>query len=207
MPLWAPAPPPVSFSRQIAPIVALHCNGCHGQAGGFSTRSHEGILMGGNLGAVVVPGDPGRSLLLDFIEGRRGEAHRMPLGGRPLTHVQIEAIRRWIAEGARPDLDETPRYTFVRRHVQSRPGKALRVSFVIHTQAYLTITVRDPRSGRVLFTDVGSVKHPKDEADIGEPGQRITWHLRPGLDWPAALEFEVTVAYPCPDSAPSVPRL
>ena len=100
---WAPPPPPVSYSQQVAPILAMHCNTCHGDAGGLSTRSHAELMAGGNLGIVVVPGNAERSLLVHFIDGRRGEAHRMPLGGRPLSREQIDTIRRWIDEGANKD--------------------------------------------------------------------------------------------------------
>ena len=60
-------------------------------------------MLGGNLGKVIVPGDPDRSLLIHFLEGRRGENHRMPKDSRPLSPAQIDMIRRWIAEGARND--------------------------------------------------------------------------------------------------------
>ena len=36
-----PPPEPVSFSRDIAPIMAMHCNTCHGESGGISTRSYR----------------------------------------------------------------------------------------------------------------------------------------------------------------------
>ena len=83
--LPASAAPPISFSRDVAPILALHCNSCHGDAGGLSTRSYSELMAGGNLGKVVLPDNPAGSLLIQFIEGSRGEAHRMPLGGRPLS--------------------------------------------------------------------------------------------------------------------------
>ena len=102
MMLFMPPPPtPVSFSRDIAPIMAMYCNACHGESGGISTRSYKELMLGGDLGTVVIPGDPDRSLLIHFLEGRRGENRRMPKNGRALSPHQIEIIRRWIAEGAR----------------------------------------------------------------------------------------------------------
>src|SRR4051794_34217687 len=98
--MWfaAPAPVPVSFSRDIAPILAMHCNGCHGDSGGMSTRSYAELMAGGNLGKVIVPGDPSRSLVIHFLEGRRGPEHRMPKDCRPLSDAQIELFRRWISD-------------------------------------------------------------------------------------------------------------
>src|SRR5262245_14299853 len=91
---------PVSFSRQIAPILAMNCHLCHGanpesEAGGLSTRTWTGLVKGGNLGPAIVAGNPRESALYQFISGARGEAHRMPLGGAPLDSLQIEIIRRW----------------------------------------------------------------------------------------------------------------
>src|SRR6266404_7775082 len=122
-----PPPPPVSYSRQVAPILALHCNSCHGDAGGLSTRSYADLMNGGNLGKVVIPGDPDRSLLIHFIEGRRGEAHRMPLGGRVLSLGQIDTIRRWIAEGAQKDAMAAKKYTRALTRIRLDRSNILRV--------------------------------------------------------------------------------
>src|SRR5881396_399954 len=95
----------VSYSREVAPIFALHCNSCHGDsgiAGGLVTGTHADLMKAGDA---IVPGDPDRSQVVQFIEGRRGEEHRMPLGKPPLTDRQIRVIRRWIAEGAEADTD------------------------------------------------------------------------------------------------------
>src|SRR5437868_14938771 len=92
------AAPPVSYSREIAPVIAMHCSGCHGDSGGLNLRSYRDLMLGGNLGKIIVPGDPERSLIVHFLEGRRGESHRMPKDGRPLTVAQIGTIRRWIEQ-------------------------------------------------------------------------------------------------------------
>src|SRR5436309_14608828 len=79
----------VSYSRDIAPILAMHCNSCHGDsgsAGAVVTRTHADLMKAGDA---IVAGDPDRSQVVQFIEGRRGEEHRMPLGGAPLTAEQI----------------------------------------------------------------------------------------------------------------------
>src|SRR3954453_18875945 len=94
---------PVSYSREIAPLLAMHCNGCHGDSGGLSLRTFRELMTGGNLGKVIVPGDPEASLLIHFVDGRRGENHRMPKDGSRLTPDQITLLRRWITEGARED--------------------------------------------------------------------------------------------------------
>jgi len=98
----------VSYSREIAPLLVKHCGGCHGvrrsvPRGDFSVVTYEDLMQGGGLTQTIVPGDPERSLLVHFIEGRRGEVFRMPLEAPPLTRAQIDLIRRWIAEGAKSD--------------------------------------------------------------------------------------------------------
>lgn len=98
----------VSYSREIAPLLLKQCGACHGERrsvprGDFSVVTYEDLMQGGGLTQTIVAGDPERSLIVHFIEGRRGEVFRMPLDAPPLTRAQIDLIRRWIAEGAKPD--------------------------------------------------------------------------------------------------------
>jgi Planctomycete cytochrome C len=192
---FAPPPPPVSYSRQVAPILALHCNGCHGDAGGLSTRSYADLMNGGNLGKVVMPGEPDRSLVIQFIEGRRGEGHRMPLGGRALSPEQIETIRRWIAEGAQRDVTAAKKYTRALTDIRLDRSKILRVFCRVDTEAYLTMTVRDPRNKRPLLTEVASIKSIKEQSDAGETGELISWDVRAGSAWPGSVDIELTIEY------------
>lgn len=194
--LFAPPPPaPVSYSRQVAPILALHCNGCHGDAGGLSTRSYADLMNGGNLGKVVLPGEPARSLLIHFLEGRRGEAHRMPLGGRALSSEQIEMIRRWIAEGASQDTRAGNSYRLALPSTRLDRGKTLRVFCRVNTESYLILTVRDPRNRQALLTEVASIKSPKERSDAGEPGELISWDVRAGSGWPRSVRVELAIEY------------
>src|SRR5436190_16616226 len=152
--LFAPPVSPVSFSREVAPIMAMYCNTCHGDAGGLNTRSYREIILGGNLGKVILPGDPDGSLLIHFVDGRRGTAHRMPKGGRPLSPAQIDTLRRWIAEGAKDDDLPVPSHRITRSDVPMDPRKVTRVFCRIDTEAYLTLRMLDPGSDRVLWSEV-----------------------------------------------------
>lgn len=193
--LFAAAPPVVSYSREVAPILALHCNSCHGEAGGLSTRSYADLMRGGNLGKVIAPGDPDGSLLVHFIEGKRGAEHRMPLGGAPLSADQVSTIRRWITEGAKQDPDTTKNYKYTLPRVRAARSKPLRVFCRVPTESYPILTVFDPRTKRVLFTDVATIKRVKGPADAGRPGDLIHWDVRPGRNWPKWVQLELTVAY------------
>jgi hypothetical protein len=190
-----PPPPPVSFSREVAPIMAMHCNGCHGNAGGLSTRTYRELMLGGNLGRAVMPGNPERSLIVDFLEGRRGERRRMPKDGRPLSGKQIDAIRRWIAEGANDDDSPPDAYRTVLTGVAVSATRVTRVLLRVNTTAYVTVIARDPSRTTELWTEVGSLKMPKESGDIGKPGQTICWDIRGGTGWPTAVDLELTVQY------------
>ncbi len=95
----------LTFTRDIAPLLRQRCVYCHGRDGissnGLDLRTYRTLRLGGNIGDDVVPGKPDASVLVHFIEGRRGKEHRMPLHRPPLAPTQILRIRRWIAEGAR----------------------------------------------------------------------------------------------------------
>jgi hypothetical protein len=159
-------------------------------------------MLGGNLGKLIVPGDPDSSLLLHFIDGRRGEQNRMPKEGRPLSSTQIELIRRWIAEGAKDDNLPFKRYRFTRTGVPVDVDKTTRVFCRVSKKAYLVITARDPRDGRVLWTEVASVKSPKEGMDAAEPGQMISWNLRAGTGWPKKVRLELSIEHAASDPRP-----
>ena len=100
-----PAAKPVSFYRQVRPILQRHCSGCHQpskQGGNLQLISYELFKKGGENGGSFVPGKPDESLIVKQISGTKPE---MPLNSDPLTEKQIETIRNWIAQGA---SDDTP---------------------------------------------------------------------------------------------------
>ena len=93
------------FRSIVAPVLARRCLSCHAddeRKGGLSLQSAE-ALAGGDSGALVEPGDPDASLLIEMIEPTDGSA-AMPEEADPLDRDSIDAIRAWIADGARwPD--------------------------------------------------------------------------------------------------------
>ena len=101
---------PVDYARQIKPVLKARCFGCHGglkQESGFRLDTGELIRKGGESGAAVVVGKPGDSLLVERISDP-DEASRMPPEGKPLSAVNVELIRKWIAAGAASPEDEKP---------------------------------------------------------------------------------------------------
>jgi hypothetical protein len=104
-PVAATTPPParpVTFARDVAPILDHWCVACHSgkeAEAGLWLDSAAGALRGGDSGPVVVPGNPDDSLLLAKIEHRHRPA--MP-PRRRLPAPSVALIRAWIAGGALP---------------------------------------------------------------------------------------------------------
>lgn len=98
----------VSFTNDIRPILAQHCQGCHQPAkaqGDYVVTDVESLVKAGESGkAAIVPGRPDASHILEQVHVEKGKA-AMPKNREPLTEKQIELIRRWIATGAE---DDTP---------------------------------------------------------------------------------------------------
>jgi cytochrome c553 len=90
------------FEKKVRPVLASHCSGCHSAdtkpAGGLRVDDRNGLLAGGNTGPAVVPGDPGKSLLLKRVT--EGGKRRMPLEGEHLSDQQVADLTAWIKDGA-----------------------------------------------------------------------------------------------------------
>src|SRR5258706_10403741 len=80
---------PVSFRRQIAPILERRCHACHqpANAGGqLNLTSYSQLRKGGKQGATLVPAKPEDSLIVKMISGA---PPRMPMSGGPLAGEEI----------------------------------------------------------------------------------------------------------------------
>ena len=98
----------VDFEKDVKPIFTESCSGttCHigRKSNGVELTTYETTLA--SIGsaykkAVVVPGSPDESPLIDKIANQRPQyGVRMPSGKPALTDAQVQKIRAWIAEGA-----------------------------------------------------------------------------------------------------------
>lgn len=105
---------PVSFYRQVRPILQRHCVGCHQPAkrgGKLLLTTYEGFKKGGESGNGFAAGKPDESLVLDYISGDMPE---MPRNAKPLEKEQVALIARWIKEGAADDTPEAAKDTITR---------------------------------------------------------------------------------------------
>jgi Protein of unknown function (DUF1553)/Protein of unknown function (DUF1549)/Planctomycete cytochrome C len=91
------------FEKQIRPILVQHCYQCHSgdpkkAKAGFVLDTREGLRKGGKSGAVVSPGHPDQSLLIEAV---RYESLEMPPKGK-LPDELIGKLVHWVEIGA-PD--------------------------------------------------------------------------------------------------------
>ncbi|MFO0883418.1 MAG: PSD1 and planctomycete cytochrome C domain-containing protein [Pirellulales bacterium] len=107
---------PVDFAKDVQPIFAKHCVGCHGpekQRSSFRLDQRAKALKGGDLGTAIEPGKSAESALVRMVAGLE-EGLQMPPEGEKLTAAEIGILRRWIDDGvAWPDAlagpsDENP---------------------------------------------------------------------------------------------------
>lgn len=108
--LLGAAQEPVSYHQDVRPLLRARCAGCHhgdDPDGKLDLTTHAGVLAGGRHDDVVVPGDPGASLLIEMVSPFEDLPPEMPPEdeGDPLTGSERALLARWIAEGA---VDDTP---------------------------------------------------------------------------------------------------
>ena len=116
-PSLPPVPPGrrTSYVRDVEPLIIKRCVGCH--AGGEAKArlvlepgtGYQNLVGAPSTQApsvmLVVPGDPGASYVWQKLEGTTAIGKGMPRGMhgfRPLPPEELNRIRRWIEEGARP---------------------------------------------------------------------------------------------------------
>jgi WD40 repeat protein len=108
----AKADQPVSFIKDVAPILKENCMGCHGAKnpkGRLDMTKFESFKKGGTKDEPFVPGKPDDSYICDVLKAT--DKTRMPPkeSGSALPKEKIAVIERWIAEGAKLDDNLNPK--------------------------------------------------------------------------------------------------
>jgi hypothetical protein len=83
-------------------MLQQRCGSCHGpekQKGGVRLFPIDALFMGDSQDWVVIPGKPDESILLERIMLPKGHEDIMPSKGEPLSKMEIERVRDWIAGG------------------------------------------------------------------------------------------------------------
>src|SRR2546429_8724964 len=84
------------FRAKVEPILVARCLQCHADEhkGGLDLTTKTTALKGGENGPVIVPHEPERSLLVEYVS-----TGQMP-PKKPLPKKEVAVLRQWIAEGA-----------------------------------------------------------------------------------------------------------
>ncbi len=110
---------PVSFYKQIRPIMQGQCNGCHQPAkskGGYVMTDFAQLLKGGEEGHAIIPGKPEESFLMKEITPDASGKAEMPQKAAPLHQTQRDLIAKWIREGAVDDTPASARQQYAMEH-------------------------------------------------------------------------------------------
>jgi nitrate/TMAO reductase-like tetraheme cytochrome c subunit len=85
---------PPTYDNYIGALFDLRCSKCHGdlESGGLNLLTYEGVMQGGDGGAVVVPGDSSDSILFQIQSACEHFAN--------LVSEELEVLRQWIDNGA-----------------------------------------------------------------------------------------------------------
>jgi len=195
----APTPAPesgntsngVSFVREIAPILAQKCVGCHGpkkMKGGYQTHTFESLMTGGESKAPpIIAGQPARSKLFQLITTNDVD-DRMPQKDDPLPQATVALLERWIRDGAQfdgPDakasllsyLPRTPHPDPPEVYPRPIPIRALAFSpdgRELAAGGYHEITLWSPDDGKLL----------RRIKNVAQQTQSLAFH--PGGRWLAA---------------------
>jgi hypothetical protein len=100
--LGKPDPTLISFSGEIAPILARSCGNCHGSdnpRARLDLTSFATMKRGGQNGVLLVPKQAQRSLLMLRVATQDAQA-RMPKNANALDRPELEKIYTWINQGA-----------------------------------------------------------------------------------------------------------
>ena len=94
------------FNEQVRPVLAQNCYKCHTSEamGGLKLDSRRNVLQGGESGAVVVAGDPDKSLLIQAV--RQSGDLKMPPEGPKLNDSDVAKLVQWVRDGVAWDENE-----------------------------------------------------------------------------------------------------
>ena len=98
------------YAADIQPLFKKNCYSCHGSEkteSGLRLDRKADALAGGDSGKVIVPGDAAASTLIKLVSGKDPD-RIMPPNGEKLTTKQIDALKKWIDDGADWPVEDAP---------------------------------------------------------------------------------------------------
>jgi hypothetical protein len=195
---WARAEDTVDFARDVQPILAAHCQKCHGaekQESGFRVDQPKALSAGGNSGPALVVGKSSDSLLIQAVTGS-GDASKMPPEGPPLSQGDVDVLRRWIDQGAR--LPEHPAAAQSRRTSDHWSFQPLRAPQPPAAAANRNGWIRNPIDAFIDARLAAANLQPSPEADRATLIRRVTLDLTGLL--PSVAEVDAFVNDPRHDA-------
>src|SRR5437899_2105746 len=99
---------PVDYLSDVKPLLAQHCNGCHGakmQKAKLRLDTAALARKGGASGPAIVAGKADESLLIQALKGTN-DVTQMPYKKPPLPQGQVRLLTAWINQGAKAPADE-----------------------------------------------------------------------------------------------------
>ena len=113
------------FEKEVRPILAENCYECHGpkkQKSGLRLDARAYILKGGEVGPVVVPGQPEQSrLILAINHTKRKDVEAMPSEDKKLAPKEIAALTEWVRQGLPWPTSGQPEIADPRKHWAFQP--------------------------------------------------------------------------------------
>lgn len=88
------------FENEVRPILVERCYECHADGesgGGLSLQSRKAMLVGGDTGPAIKPGDANNSLIIQAI--RYDAEYEMPPDSK-MPDDEIAALTKWVNDGA-----------------------------------------------------------------------------------------------------------
>lgn len=91
------------FEEKILPVMKAQCYDCHSKTadevkGQFKLDTREDLRAGGESGAVLIPGEPDRSLLIKALRYEEDDRQMPPRG--KLSDEIINDFVEWVKNGA-----------------------------------------------------------------------------------------------------------
>ncbi len=170
------------FERHVRPLLIERCHKCHAGAeakGGLRLDSRAAALKGGDTGAAIDVVRPEASVLLQAVRHENGL--EMPPDGK-LTAAQIEALSKWVREGAVwPGATATPPAESAEADAIAAPRLPNSGSLAAALQLWLRADALQLADGESVFVWPDQSGHGRDvsatkgvrEGGVGGPGNFV----------------------------------
>ena len=179
---------PVSFSKDLAPILLTKCQSCHGPnkaKGKYRVDTYaRAISKGSGDHPGFTPGSLDKSEVYYRLTTDEKD-ERMPSDGDPLSGAQIALFKRWIQEGSRFDGEEDASLASI-IPPPVHPKSPEKYSSIIPIQAlafsadggelfaggYHEVTVWNPEDGKLLRR-IGNIGQRAYAIDLSQDGRLL----------------------------------